>query len=960
MTEQKGQEEEEEVEDDREEEGEVAKEKDDGGAEGGGGRRVGEGGGGGGEGGRGGGKKVRRRGGDKGVVVEEAEANEGKRRRSRRRRRRRGVMDAPRCHRTALLKWHFAGGGGEKGEGRKSCSGKGGYVLDEARRSKRGNASHVAALSLTVRMEQPIVISSSSSESQDSPSSSSSASDWDGENSDGNDTDSSYDGDDSSDISGADDSEQDSAVMLKRERPAKLKACHTEKGKGNLLDDALTLMQASDWANLSLDHCKAYLRNFRLRLSGTKDDLLARVKEHFHLNTPGVARSRCYPLSSFVIHCKNDVCRGDIIRFVQKVKEGRRCIGTRLVVGKVVNESYGTEKQQHTFTVEVLWTTSVKGTTLPLMKQLLIKGRVLYRSGVRRQLWEDEQERQRVLDEKHARGGMARSMRQAVREGKMRQRDVATCMKAVNKSRSKHLKSGGKKSKSRAQRGESGVLKVSERAQRKTARGRGKVPTACKEACAPAVCGQQGGHSEATSSRPSQHTLQMAEKGKEKDRQVAGRPSNKRSAVAGPLCVDAAKRRKMEHTMEPLSQRGGGYSSRVQQRPAQQTDAHRGRGGPSVPFCSYMHHQLVSPHVRPGTISACNRQAIGARYEAEQFASGMVAPGGREPALAPPFMENGMWMNRRNVAAMAVLQAAAALPGDVPAVCSALFLLTGALLHSMSLTCLVATAFERQMDSRRWIWVLARSAGVWDDLQKVGGSHEKVFQRFCRLPRPLFNDILYRIGPHIQRQATNWRQPAPAGQKFACALIRWVTGGFYRQTTHGLGMGLASALRSNEDVADALITEYGHLLQFPTGDKLQESLDGFERKGFTRRPETIGHGSGSGVAMFDNDFASPNQEGSTPLAGQDAEVSPDQVALMPFTKNFGGKQSRRDQQRCSVRDDSPGAMAGISILGLSRLSTCSTGQLNAPAFTGQLNTQLSLKAFHTTKTLKNGQWTGLI
>ncbi|GBG64439.1 hypothetical protein CBR_g44324 [Chara braunii] len=198
------------------------------------------------------------------------------------------------------------------------------------------------------------------------------------------------------------------------------------------------------------------------------------------------------------------------------------------------------------------------------------------------------------------------------------------------------------------------------------------------------------------------------------------------------------------------------------------------------------------------------------------------------------------WMNWRNVAAMAVLQAAAALPGDVPGVCSALFLLTGAVLHSMSLTCLAASAFERQMDSRRRIWVLACSAGVWHDLQKVGGRHEKVFQRFCRLPRPLFNDILCRIGPHIQRQATNRRQSVPAGQKFACALIRWATGGFYRQTAHGLGMGLASALRSNEDVADALITEYGHLMQFPTGDKLQECLDAFERKGFTGCVGAIG------------------------------------------------------------------------------------------------------------------------
>ncbi|GBG68435.1 hypothetical protein CBR_g2979 [Chara braunii] len=62
--------------------------------------------------------------------------------------------------------------------------------------------------------------------------------------------------------------------------------------------------------------------------------------------------------------------------------------------------------------------------------------------------------------------------------------------------------------------------------------------------------------------------------------------------------------------------------------------------------------------------------------------------------------------------------------------------------------------------------------------------------------------------------------------------VIWATGGYYQQTSHGMGMGLASALRSNEDVADALIKEYGHLIRFPEGRRLQEVMDAFERKGF--------------------------------------------------------------------------------------------------------------------------------
>ncbi|GBG61171.1 hypothetical protein CBR_g19247 [Chara braunii] len=189
-------------------------------------------------------------------------------------------------------------------------------------------------------------------------------------------------------------------------------------------------------------------------------------------------------------------------------------------------------------------------------------------------------------------------------------------------------------------------------------------------------------------------------------------------------------------------------------------------------------------------------------------------------------------MNRRNAVAMAVLQAAAAMPSCLSGLSSTLLHLTGAAMHSRSLADVLGSVFIRRVDGQRRMWVLERSGGVWKDLQREGGRHEKVFQRFCRLPRPLLNEILARIAPHIQHQTTNWREPVPAAQKFACALIRWATGGYYRQSAHGLGLGLASALWSNIDVADVLIREYGHLLQFPTGQKLQDSLDAFERKGF--------------------------------------------------------------------------------------------------------------------------------
>ncbi|KAH7679407.1 hypothetical protein IHE45_06G056400, partial [Dioscorea alata] len=115
-----------------------------------------------------------------------------------------------------------------------------------------------------------------------------------------------------------------------------------------------------------------------------------------------------------------DVCKGDVVLFKQKiyskfdkVTRGANVIGKRIVAGRIVKESYGSAKQQHTFTVEVLWSEGKQA--LPPLFPLLVKGRNLYRLKTFRQPWNDEAERAKVLDEKHKRGAAARHARAIVR-----------------------------------------------------------------------------------------------------------------------------------------------------------------------------------------------------------------------------------------------------------------------------------------------------------------------------------------------------------------------------------------------------------------------------------------------------------------------------------------------------------------------------------------------------------------
>ncbi|KAL6568320.1 hypothetical protein OROHE_004004 [Orobanche hederae] len=201
------------------------------------------------------------------------------------------------------------------------------------------------------------------------------------------------------------------------------------------------IIEGGQVERLKIEQCKIYLRKHGLRLSGNKETLTLRIKEHIDIVNGGGEKK--YPASSFVLNCKGDACMGDIVVFEQNVYEmfsiASRSAngppsGTRFIAGRIVNESYGAAKQQHTFTmtIEVLWSKGEK--PLPPLHPLLIKGRNLYRLKTMRQKWEDEGERQKMLSEKHARGGAARLNREA----RIKQRETRKAHKPTRARRAEH------------------------------------------------------------------------------------------------------------------------------------------------------------------------------------------------------------------------------------------------------------------------------------------------------------------------------------------------------------------------------------------------------------------------------------------------------------------------------------------------------------------------------------------
>jgi len=116
------------------------------------------------------------------------------------------------------------------------------------------------------------------------------------------------------------------------------------------------------------------------------------------------------------IDATGDVVVGDVITFTEAVwpayspkRSARRPLGERTIVARVLKDSYGDFKQQHTFTLEVV---QASGFAAPApCTRILRKGRNIYRNGVAREPWADESERERVRAEKHERGDAARRAR---------------------------------------------------------------------------------------------------------------------------------------------------------------------------------------------------------------------------------------------------------------------------------------------------------------------------------------------------------------------------------------------------------------------------------------------------------------------------------------------------------------------------------------------------------------------
>ena len=104
---------------------------------------------------------------------------------------------------------------------------------------------------------------------------------------------------------------------------------------------------------------------------------------------------------TYSINTTGDSVTGDHVCFERAIFSGTykrpKFEGYELVEAVIIKESYGKQSGQHTFTLQ-----DSSGNTF------LIKGRNLYRNGLWRKPWDDENARKLVAEEKHKRGKISR------------------------------------------------------------------------------------------------------------------------------------------------------------------------------------------------------------------------------------------------------------------------------------------------------------------------------------------------------------------------------------------------------------------------------------------------------------------------------------------------------------------------------------------------------------------------
>lgn len=144
---------------------------------------------------------------------------------------------------------------------------------------------------------------------------------------------------------------------------------------------------------------------------------------------------------------------------------------------------------------------------------------------------------------------------------------------------------------------------------------------------------------------------------------------------------------------------------------------------------------------------------------------------------------------------------------------------------------------RRKAKKRFWVkdWLLKRPTMGWyntllNELKDGRNyNHPEDTKRFLRVDEALFQDILAKVGPIIQKQDTNYRKAITTAERLSLTLRFLAVGNL--DLEFGFRVSRSSIYKIVPETVDAITQVYGHLIHLPeTSEEWLDVAHRFERR----------------------------------------------------------------------------------------------------------------------------------
>ena len=146
---------------------------------------------------------------------------------------------------------------------------------------------------------------------------------------------------------------------------------------------------------------------------------------------------------------------------------------------------------------------------------------------------------------------------------------------------------------------------------------------------------------------------------------------------------------------------------------------------------------------------------------------------------------------------------------------------------------LLSAALLDGCSTDRNVWVRPRIQGQWH--QMMTNFSDEEFRQNFRMSRETFEYVAAALRPALERRRTNFRVPIDHKRRLAIVIWWLATPAEYRTISTLFGVGISTLCILARQVCSAIKDILFHrYISLPSGNRLQETITGFQERGFSQ------------------------------------------------------------------------------------------------------------------------------